>query len=309
MFSLVGVLALFLPLSGCGSAPDRPAGRTEPSAKELVDLSSRVLSYTATFRPDAPYTPPDGEQREQLARAVGRLLTGDARTAEHLLAPIGLKVTRLTDTPSGRRYDEIAATGDGDSAHWGRLYLNADSRVRWSAQVPHPVSDRGTERLGLRLLEDNTGGALVLAGAHRRAGRTDAADVAHREDSAFHAIVVELQKRGVPGVQLHGFAEEQGEDDEDDRYDAVLSTGAVQSAPAEVVALADRFEAEGLRVCRGWSARCRLEGRTNVQGKAAQRQHVTFVHLELAPSARGTGRDADRAADGLAGLLTAWAQD
>lgn len=210
MVSLVGVLALFLPLSGCGSAPDRPAGRTEPSAKELVDLSSRVLSYTATFRPDAPYTPPDGEQREQLARAVGRLLTGDARTAEHLLAPIGLKVTRLTDTPSGRRYDEIAATGDGDSAHWGRLYLNADSRVRWSAQVPHPVSDRGTERLGLRLLEDNTGGALVLAGAHRRAGRTDAADVAHREDSAFHAIVVELQKRGVPGVQLHGFAEEQG---------------------------------------------------------------------------------------------------
>ncbi|WP_436841154.1 hypothetical protein [Streptomyces bobili] len=299
-------MALFLPLSGCGSSSDRPTKQTKPAAKELVDLGSRVLSYTSTFSPDGPYTPPDGEQREQLARAVGHLLTGDARAAERLLAPIGLGVTRLTDTPSGRRYDEVAATGDGPSARWGRLYLNADSRIRWSAQVPHPVSDRDTEELGLRLLMENTGGALVLAGAHRRAGRTDAADVAHREDSAFHAMVLELQKRGIPGVQLHGFAEDGSEDD--DRYDAVLSTGATQSAPAEVAALADRLETDGLRVCRGWSARCRLEGRTNTQGKAAQRQHVTFVHLELAPSARGDGPDADEVADDLSGLLTAWAQ-
>lgn len=55
------------------------------------------------------------------------------------------------------------------------------------------MSDRDTEPLGIRLLEDNPGGSLVLAGAHRRAGRGDAADVAHREDSAFHTIVVELQ--------------------------------------------------------------------------------------------------------------------
>lgn len=298
------LICLVLMPTGCQSASEPSGEDAVPRSRELVDLRSRILDYTAEFTPDGDYTPPDDEQRERLARGVGRLLDGDAREAERLLAPIGLGVTRLTDTASGRRYDEVAATGRGDSEHWGRLYVTADARLSWSAQVPHPVSDRHTEKLGVRLLEENPGGALVLAGAHRRAGRADAADVAHREDSAFHAAVLELQKRGVPGVQLHGFAEST-----EDRYDAVLSTGAAQSAPGEVAALADRLETDGLRVCRGWSARCRLEGRTNVQGKEAQRLHATFVHVELAPDARGDGPDADEAVRGLSGLLTTWAED
>ncbi len=181
--------------------------------------------------------------------------------------------------------------------------MTADARLSWSAQVPHPVSDRATEKLGVRLLEEHPGGALVVAGAHRRAGRGGAADVAHREDSAFHTVVVELHKRGVPGVQLHGF------DSDDERpYDAVVSTGAAQSAPAEVAAMADRMDADGMRVCRGWSARCPLEGKENVQGRSAQRRHATFVHLELAPGARDDGRDAEETADALGGLLTAWTE-
>lgn len=301
---VLGLIGLLMTLIGCQKTSGSTAQDTEPSARELVDLRSRVLSYTEEFSPDGPYAPPDEKQRARLARGVGLLLDGDARRAERQLGPLGLGVTRLTDTESGRRYDEIAATGTGESARWGRLYVNADSRLRWNAQVPHPVSDQNTERLGVRLLEDTPGGALVLAGAHRRAGRDDSADVAHREDSAFHSIVVELQKRGVPGVQLHGFAESTTDD-----YDAVLSTGAAESAPGEVSALADRMESDGLRVCRGWSARCPLEGTTNVQGRAAKRQHATFVHLELAPDARDDGRDADEAAGAVAGLLADWARE
>lgn len=139
--------------------------------------------------------------------------------------------------------------------------------MRWNVQVPHPVSDRDTEELGVRLLENTPSGSLVVAGAHRRAGRSDAADVAHREDSAFHSIVVELQKRGVPGLQLHGFAESS-----DRPYEAVVSGGSAQSTSREASALADRLESEGLRVCRGWSARCPLEGTTNVQGRSAERR-------------------------------------
>ncbi|MFC9469183.1 hypothetical protein [Streptomyces coelicoflavus] len=298
------LLSVILTLTGCQATPDPSAEDSRPTARELVDLRGRILSYTDELSPGGPYAPPDDEQRARLAEGVGSLLDGDAREAERLLSPVGLTVTRLTDTDSGRRYDEVAATGPGASDRWGRLYLNADSRLRWSAQVPHPVSDRHTEDLGVRLLEGTPGGALVLAGAHRRAGDGDAADVAHREDSAFHGIVLELQKRGVPGIQLHGFAESTTDD-----YDAVLSTGASETASGEVSALADRLDAEALRVCRGWSARCPLEGTTNVQGRAAQRRHATFVHLELAPDARGDGRDADEAEDAVAGLLSAWAND
>ncbi|WP_416071740.1 hypothetical protein [Streptomyces sp. ID03-2B] len=295
-------LGLLLALVGCQADTSPTPEDSVPRARELVDLRSRVLGYTAKLRADAPYSPPGKAQRVRLAKAVGSLLSGDAQEAERQLAPLGLGLTRLTDTDSGRRYDEIAATGPGWSARWGRLYLNADSTVRWNAQVPHPVSDRDTEVLGVRLLEQNPGGALVLAGAHRRAGENDAADVAHREDSAFHTIVVELQKRGVPGVQLHGFT-----DSADRPYDAVVSTGAVETAPAEVVAMADRMDDKGLRVCRAWAARCPLEGRANVQGRSADREHARFVHVELARHARADdGRDTEEAVDALGGLVAGW---
>ncbi|MEV0638793.1 hypothetical protein AB0I77_28400 [Streptomyces sp. NPDC050619] len=270
----------------------------------MANVRHRILAYTADFRPDGDYTPPSDKERARLAEGVGHLLEGDATKAERLLASVGFGVTRLTDAASGRRYDEIAATRSGEGEHWGRLYLNADSAVRWNAQIPHPVADRDTELLGVRLLEDAPGGSLVLAGAHRRAGRDNSADVAHREDSVFHAIVVELQKRGVPGVQLHGFAK-----GPDRPYEAVVSTGAARRALAETTALADSLEADGLRVCRSWSARCPLEGVTNVQGKSAERRHAKFVHVELAPSARGDGADADATEKALTGLVTSWADD
>lgn len=296
---------LILALAGCQTASPESTEGSVPKSRELVDLRSRILSYTADLEPDASYTPPGAARREQLARGVGRLMDGDAEKAERLLSPLGLGVTRLTDTDSGRRYDEIAALRpDGEAATWGRLYLTADSAVRWNVQVPHPVSDRDTEALGVRLLEDAPSGALVVAGAHRRAGRADAADVAHREDSAFHAIVVELQKRGVPGLQLHGFAETS-----ERPYEAIVSGGAAQSTSDEASALADRLESEGLRVCRGWSARCPLEGTSNVQGRSAERRHATFLHVELSPDARDDGPDAKETADALADLLRTWSQN
>lgn len=295
-------VGLLLALFACQACTSPNSEESAPRARELVDLRSRILGYTAKFRADSPYTPPGKAQRARLAKAVGSLLSGDTQQAERQLAPLGLGLTHLTDTDSGRRYDEIAATGTGESTRWGRLYLNADATVRWNAQVPHPVSDRDTEALGIRLLEENPGGALVIAGTHRRAGRDDDADVAHRENSAFHTVVVELQKRGVPGVQLHGFA-----DSSDRPYDAVVSTGAVETAPAEVATMADRMDDDGLRVCRAWAARCPLEGTINVQGRSAQREHAGFVHVELARQARADdGRDTEEATEALSGLITAW---
>jgi hypothetical protein len=296
---------LILALAGCDAASPDATEHSVPQARELVDLRSRILTYTSGFEPDDPYTPPGDSQLEQLASGVGHLLDGDAAEAERQLSPLGLGVTRLTDTDSGRRYDEIAALRPkGEAARWGRLYLTADSDVRWNVQVPHPISDRDTEKLGLRLLENTPSGSLVVAGAHRRAGRSDAADVAHREDSAFHTMVVELQKRGVPGLQLHGFAESS-----ERPYEAVVSGGSAQSTSGEASALADRLEADGLRVCRGWEARCPLEGRTNVQGMSAERRHAGFLHVELAPDARDDGPDADETADALGDLLRTWSQD
>ncbi|MEU5159055.1 hypothetical protein AB0G74_05510 [Streptomyces sp. NPDC020875] len=267
-----------------------------------MDLHDRITAYARESAAQKPYRSPGKTQRQQLAQGVGHLLDGDFGKAERVLGDIGLRVTRLTDAATGKRYDEVAAREPGTKDRWGRLYLHADTGIRWSVQVPHPVADRHTESLGAKLLEGTPGGALVVAGAHRDAGRGDSADVAHREDSAFHAIVAALQKRGIPGAQLHGFAAKP-----DRPYDAVLSTGAARIAPGEVTALADRMENRGLRVCRGWADRCPLEGITNVQGESAERRGVTFLHVELAPGLRRDGtRAAAETRSDLSRLLEAW---
>ncbi|MFI8763693.1 hypothetical protein ACIGN6_02085 [Streptomyces sp. NPDC053792] len=300
LYSLA-VIGIALPLFGCRSTARDATEAGRPPARELVNLHDRIVEYAQRAGARAPYTPPSDAQRERLAEGVGHLLDGELPEAEKLLAAVGFRVTRLTDSASGRRYDEVAAVEPGDEARWGRLYADADAAVRWSVQVPHPVADRGTEALGARLLEDAPGGTLVLAGAHRTAGRGDRADVAHRTDSVFHAIVTELQKRGIPGLQLHGFARTS-----DRPYDAILSTGAAQTAPEEAASLAAHMETRGLRVCRGWADRCPLEGTMNVQGKTAKGHNTTFIHAELSPAARGNDRKATQARTALTALLEAW---
>ncbi|MET9934361.1 hypothetical protein [Streptomyces sp. NPDC006324] len=202
----LALLAAASMLVGCQAEPRSGAEGERPPARELVNLEDRITEYAGRAKDREPYTPLDGDQREHLAHGVGALLGGDLEGAGRHFSGIGFRVTTLTDAASGRRYHEVAARGPGAEARWGRLYVSADAAVRWSVQVPHPVSDRGTETLGARLLESAPGGALVVAGAHRASGEEGAADVAHRTDSAFHVVITELQRRGVPGVQIHGFA-------------------------------------------------------------------------------------------------------
>ncbi|MEU9608772.1 hypothetical protein [Streptomyces sp. NPDC048057] len=297
---VAGALGTALTLVGCQAEPGDDKGGKSGS-RELVDVNDRIVRYAGQAESRDAYKPPGDKDRERIARGVGHLLDGDREKAEHVLDDAGFRVTRLTDAVSGKRYDEVSASKSGNSARWGRLYLNADAKVRWSVQVPHPVADRDTESLGAHLMENTPGGALVVAGAHRDAGKGDAADVAHRTDSVFHAIVAELQKRRIPGIQLHGFAQSSNRP-----YEAILSTGAVPTVTPDVTGLADLLTDKGLRVCRGWSDRCELEGTTNVQGKAAKRHKATFLHVELAPKARGNGKDAKEAAEALSTVLAGW---
>ncbi|MFF2349384.1 hypothetical protein ACFVVL_06355 [Kitasatospora sp. NPDC058115] len=298
---VLAALAGGLTLAARGWARDpaapRPATASGPLAVDLVD---RVDAYTAAFAHGA-YTAPDAAQRGAVADGVLAALDGRPDRAGPLLAAVGYRLTEFTEAVSGRRTAEIADASGADPRGWGRIYLDLSARTRWSAQVPHPVSDSRTEILGAELFRAAPGGVLVLAGAHRRAGTDGSADVAHRDDTVFAAVVEALTGRGLPGLQLHGFDE-----DSLPGTDAVVSSGA--GAPGEAAeSTAAALEAAGLVVCRPWQQTCgRLAGTINVGGRHAAGLGVTWLHVELANPLRTEPARRAEVVAALAGTAGAW---
>ncbi|MGW0767335.1 hypothetical protein [Streptomyces sp. NPDC002676] len=268
-----------------------------------VDLAREVADYTSRFGPDHGYRPPGKADRTAVAEGIGLLVDGRRKQAEQLLSQRDFTVRTIVDRVSGHRYTEVAdRTDDAVSPRgWGRVYMDLEHRPRWSVQVPHPIFDEGTEQLGVRVLRDSPGGVLVIAGAHRKAGVGNAADVAHRQDTVFHAICAELIRRRMPGIQLHGFAFSAAPE-----YDMVASTGVGSAGRADGRRLADDLRDHGFRVCRAWVRSCPLEGKENMQGRAADAADVPFLHVEFANEVRVDGPTADRAARVIGGLARRW---
>ncbi|WP_240529727.1 hypothetical protein [Streptomyces mangrovisoli] len=282
-----------------------PSGRTGDGPPP-VDLARSVAAYTDRFTPDGGYRPPSRIERQTVAAGVALLLDHRIDQAEERLAEVDFAVRTVTDSATGRGFAEVYDRVDQGPAPrgWGRVLLDLDHPVRWSVQVPHPVADHDTELLGVRVLRGTPGGLLIIAGAHRKSGEGDAADVAHRRDTVFDAICAELVGRRLPGIQLHGFAR-----DSAPRYDAIASTGAGTDGRAAGRALADALRAKDFAVCRAWARSCPLPGRDNVQGREAAAAGVPFLHVELAPPLRTDGPPADRTAQAIGTVTGGWAED
>jgi hypothetical protein len=206
----------------------------------------------------APYRPPTALERAEAVTALRTVLTGNQPDL-----PDGLHLS------AGRGFTLLSA------GCWGAVALQEETDL--VIEVPHPGADRLTARLGLELFHAIPAAALLIAGAHRRAAG-NAADVAHRADSLFHAFA---QTLATTEIQLHGFAETSAPD-----TDAVISPGA-----GDATGLHDTLEKTLTR--QGFRVRHHehLAGRTNVQGIAAAARGTPFLHLELAPLLRLNHRD------------------
>lgn len=304
---LLSVLFLDLPGEDDDAATGQDDDRSSSSGAggTAVDLERRVIDFTSGLGPSDGYRPPRRAEREAVAEGVGLLLDGRSRDARQRLADADFAVEVLVDRPTGRRFAELADPAREREARrgWGRVYVALDGPARWSAQVPHPVADRSTERLGVGVLRGSPGGVLVLAGAHRTAGEGDAADVAHRRDTVFHAVCAHLVARGLPGLQVHGFAR-----DSAPGRDVIASTGAGHHARAEGRVLADALRHRGYEVCRAWARSCPLAGRTNMQGRGAADAGVPFLHVEFDPDLRTPGRRARDAVAAMSEVTGVWSR-
>lgn len=290
-------------ITACSGQPPKKPDHPAPTPRGTLDLKQHIAEFTSGMGPRSGYRAPTGPQQRAVADGVGLFLDGHRAQAGQRLADVGFRIRTLTDQVTGRRYAELADAADTGTATrgWGRVYVDLTAPSRWSVQVPHPVADAHSEDLGVAILRGTPGGVLVLAGAHRAAGQGLAADVAHRRDTVFHAVCDALLKRRLPGVQVHGFA-----DDSVPGYDAVTSTGAGNRGRATGRAVADALDDSGIDACRAWARDCPLEGRTNMQGRAAAAAGVPFLHIEFSRDIRGSSKRISRAADAARTATAAW---
>jgi hypothetical protein len=262
--ALIGFLVV-----GCtvtDSSDDRASG----------DLARRVADFASGLTADAPYRPPTSAERDIALGGLRPLLTGadDVDASARALEPLGFTVEEGTDHSTGRRY-VLASTKPGAERGWGMYLADPTVPPRLVIEVPHPNSDLATEKLGMELFRRVPGSVVLIAGAHRRAANA-MADVAHRTDSLFHAVALDLAATGLPQVQLHGFDGDSLPD-----KDIVVSTGAAEPGPA-AERVAAHAETGGLATCRAWTDDCGLlEGTKNVQGQAAAEHDTLFLHIEV----------------------------
>jgi hypothetical protein len=263
--------------------------RSPSDAAPVADLRNEVTRFASALREDAGYRPPDAGERRILAGAIDRLgqrgrdvLGGVAEE----LRPLGYSTRTGTDPVTGRDF-VLMANEPGTDRGWGLYVVDLSRPATVVIEVPHPVADVRTEQVGVTLFDRGPGAVLAVAGTHRRVAG-GAGDVAHREDSMFHAVADGLAGRGLPQVQLHGF-----DDNSLPGVDVVLSSGATGVNP-ELPRVASLLSDAGLRVCQTWREACgELEGRRNQQGIAAAGRGTTFVHVELSRTVR---EDASRTA-------------
>ncbi|MEV8505676.1 hypothetical protein AB0368_12730 [Actinoplanes sp. NPDC051475] len=246
--------------------------RTGDDGDDRGNLDVMIDSLVASLSPDGPYRDPRKAERQAARQAVGQLIDGGTEPPAKLLSGVGFRAVHGVQATDGRKFTFYRADED---TGWGGLLVEPSVPIRSVVEVPHPAYDLNTEKLGLDLFRRLPGSAMLIAGAHRQAEGDDA-DVAHNDRSMFHVFSEEFAERGVPQLQLHGFA-----DRSLPGADAVVSTGAGPENEL-AVRIARELKAEDVRVCRAWVSHCvGLEGTTNVQGTTAAEHGAEFVHLEL----------------------------
>jgi hypothetical protein len=271
---------------------------------DLAALYRSARSYDkATFRFQPPGDEPLRRTRALVAHLAKALHPGAppaALVAEAKAAGFELALARDT---AGEVW--VLHEPEGQRAGAGGFALRPGGS-RLVIEAPHTFYDEGTGEIALALFARLHAGALFFNTVHRYAppdGDEHPADVAHSERTLFAAANQGLlDAAGWTILQVHGFGGKQPLPAE---VKAVVSDGTRTAGPSAVrlrAALAKRWGAGTARLY-GVDAEV-LGATTNVEGKAARRSGVTFLHVEMsADTRRALGRDAAPLADAIGEAL------
>ena len=258
------------------------------------DPAVTVTSVAAGVSKDQAYVAPTDDERLDACIGLARLAIGDLDGAAELLGPLGFTVTTDVDPTTGRRY-ALAVSEAQTPRAWGLYLVDLTRPLGLCVAVPHPKSDALCEQLALRLWRATPGAMLAMAAIHRDAA-DGTADHSQNTESVFHHLWTDvIGPRGVPQVQIHGFADATAPEQ------VVVSTGSGPVTPA-AVRISDEIQATGLVTTRSWDGTADFDLRAtgNEQGIAANTNGWVWVHVEHNRTVRDSPALWEPAIDGIA---------
>ena len=258
------------------------------------DPAVTVTSVAAGVSKDQAYVAPTDDERLDACIGLARLAICDLDGAAELLGPLGFTVTTDVDPTTGRRY-ALAVSEAQTPRAWGLYLVDLTRPLGLCVAVPHPKSDALCEQLALRLWRATPGAMLAMAAIHRDAA-DGTADHSQNTESVFHHLWTDvIGPRGVPQVQIHGFADATAPEQ------VVVSTGSGPVTPA-AVRISDEIQATGLVTTRSWDGTADFDLRAtgNEQGIAANTNGWVWVHVEHNRTVRDSPALWEPAIDGIA---------
>jgi len=224
---------------------------------------------------------PSSEEQNTFAQVTDAILEGQYNYADSLADTLGYRLYEWYDTGQNSDRYYVLMEPDADKLNgvkkgWGTFLFRPENSDNTIIEVPHPLHDYNTWRVGLSAYRYLKVRYYIMAGTHRYANGTDPrpADVAHNTQNMFHTVHQRISPFSQHALQVHGFSR-------DDYPDVVLSNGSANPSPILQV-LADQIVSRGFTVGVYDGINYGAYGATtNTQGQWSRSMGYSFMHMEM----------------------------
>jgi hypothetical protein len=263
----------------------------------VVSLIEQIRNQMPGISTDAFVIPSDA-QMDLFGDVIKKMKEKDFADIQSMIDPYGYQFIKYHDIISGDTLyilKENYPVGRG----WGTFIYRPTGSLDMDIEVPHPIWDTKSWRLGMNAFLRLGAEWFMMAGTHRYANSDSSSDVAHVTRSVFHRAHQVISSSRA--IQIHGF---NNSDPSYDGYpDIVISSGNLYP-PNILFVLKFKFEGKyfssGVYSMSTQSSLSKLAATTNKQGQFSNANGLSFVHIEFDTPIR---TDSIKSSDAVEALL------
>jgi len=226
---------------------------------------------------------PTTAEQDTFASVTNLILNGQYALADSLADYLDYSLYEWYDTGNSNHLYYVLMENGADQSGgvqlgWGTFIFDPAGYEEVIIEVPHPIFDTNTWKVGFKAYQNVNAKYFLMAGTHRYANGSNPApaDVAHNTQNTFHTVHQKVSPYSTHSLQVHGFSISS----HPDYPDVVLSNGSANPTPI-LDSLSNAISSFGYTVGIydgiNWT---QLGATTNKQGQWSRSQGYSFIHME-----------------------------